>query len=87
MESRTEKLLRLWKSRQTADGHDVSGVKTLDEAEHFFEKEEQSVQENETVTPPSMARNGNEEPEVPENPDEEVTEDEQCDIDPVGEPV
>ena len=87
MERRTEKLLRLWKSRQTAEGHDVSGVKTLEEAERFFSKGEQSAQENEIVTPPSAALDGNEEPEAPAIPDEEVTEDEQCDIDPVDEPV
>ena len=40
MESKKEKRLRLWKARQEAEGHDVSGVTTLEEAEHFFEKEE-----------------------------------------------
>ncbi len=30
--------LKLWKSRQTAEGHDVSKVSTLEEAAHFFDK-------------------------------------------------
>lgn len=37
-ESHNERLLRLWKARQEAEGHDVSGVTTLKEAEHFFNK-------------------------------------------------
>jgi hypothetical protein len=35
-----ERLLKLWKDRQTRRGIDVSGVKTLYEAEHFFDKED-----------------------------------------------
>lgn len=40
MESQKEKRLRLWKARQEAEGHDVSGVTTLEEAAHFFDKKE-----------------------------------------------
>lgn len=40
MESQKDKLLRLWKARQEAEGHDVSGVNTLEEAKHFFDKKE-----------------------------------------------
>lgn len=36
-ESRKDYLLRLWKIRQEAEGYDVSGVKTLEEAEHYFD--------------------------------------------------
>lgn len=42
MESRKEKLLRLWKARQEADGHDVSGVTTLEQAEHFYDKKSEA---------------------------------------------
>ena len=42
-EPRKEKLLRLWKIRQEAEGYDVSNVKTLEEAEHFFDKEPKVV--------------------------------------------
>ena len=37
-QSRNEWLLKLWKMRQEAEGIDVSGVSTLEEAEHFFDK-------------------------------------------------
>lgn len=37
-QSRNEWLLKLWKMRQEAEGIDVSGVNTLEEAEHFFDK-------------------------------------------------
>lgn len=37
-ESVKERKLRLWKTRQEAEGHDVSGVTTLEQAEHFFDK-------------------------------------------------
>lgn len=40
MESQKDKLLRLWKARQEAEGHDVSGVTTLEQAKHFFDKKE-----------------------------------------------
>lgn len=35
-QNKIEKLLKLWKARQTAEGYDVSGVKTLEDAERFF---------------------------------------------------
>ena len=38
MKEKKERLLRLWKIRQEQEGYDVSGVKTLEEAEHFFDK-------------------------------------------------
>ena len=110
METIRERRLRLWKARQTAEGHDVSGVKTLEEAEHFFDKKAQTPSQSrlapcqlsqgenqEIATPPVAAHNDevnkgtvhndSENPEVPEIPDEEETTDEQCDIDPVDEPV
>lgn len=34
-----ERLLKLWKIRQIQEGHDVSGVHSLEEAERFFDKE------------------------------------------------
>ena len=37
-QKREERLLRQWKIRQEAEGHDVSGVTTLAEAEEFFKK-------------------------------------------------
>ena len=39
-EPRESKLLRLWKIRQEKEGYDVSGVTTLEEAKHFFDKKE-----------------------------------------------
>ncbi len=36
-EKREEKLLKSWKARQEKEGHDVSNVKTLEEARHFFD--------------------------------------------------
>ena len=44
-ESRNEYLLKLWKTRQEAEGYDVSSVKTLEEAEHFFDKKEKKLNE------------------------------------------
>ena len=38
MTTQQEKRLKLWKARQQAEGHDVSGVTTLEQAEHFFDK-------------------------------------------------
>lgn len=55
MESQKEKRLRLWKARQEAEGYDVSGVTTLEQAAHFFDKKE-------APKPP-------EEPEIPEIPE------------------
>lgn len=43
MKEKKERLLRLWKIRQEQEGYDVSGVKTLEEAEHFFDKKEEST--------------------------------------------
>lgn len=60
MESHKDKLLRLWKARQTAEGHDVSGVNTLEEAKHFFDKKEAPAEVPEI---PEI-------PEVPEAPAE-----------------
>ena len=40
METQKEKRLRLWKARQEAEGHDVSGVTTLEQAEHFYDKKD-----------------------------------------------
>ena len=39
-EDQKAKRLRLWKTRQEADGYDVSGVTTLEQAEHFFDKKD-----------------------------------------------
>jgi hypothetical protein len=55
MESQKEKQLRLWKARQEAEGYDVSGVTTLEQAKHFFDKKEEPE-------PPEA-------PEVPEAPE------------------
>ena len=43
METQKEKRLRLWKARQEAEGHDVSGVTTLEQAAHFFDKKDTPV--------------------------------------------
>lgn len=43
--SNDERLLKLWKARQEAEGVDVSGVKTLEEAEHFYDKKETKEEE------------------------------------------
>ena len=64
MESRNEKLLRLWKARQEADGVDVSAVKTLEEAEHFYDKRP----EEGTAAAPAESED-NEVPNAPEVPD------------------
>ncbi len=37
-EKRETRLLRLWKVRQEREGKDVSGVKTLKQAEEFYKK-------------------------------------------------
>ena len=67
METQKEKRLRLWKARQEAEGHDVSGVTTLEQAEHFFDKKE-VPQLPEVPEIPEI-------PEVPEEPEvPEVTE-------------
>ena len=38
MKEKEERLLRLWKIRQEQEGVDVSGVRTLEEAKHFYDK-------------------------------------------------
>ena len=78
MNSREEYLLKLWKVRQEKEGHDVSGVTTLEEAKHFFdvkpEPPEIVTEPPEIVTEPT--ENGTEVPEneteVPENDVEPV---------------
>lgn len=67
MESHKEKLLRLWKARQTADGYDVSGVTTLEEAKHFFDKKEEEPEEQEAngISDQMEQEAENEEPEEP----------------------
>lgn len=40
METQKEKRLRLWKARQEAEGHNVSGVTTLEQAAHFFDNKD-----------------------------------------------
>ena len=62
MESQKDKLLRLWKARQEAEGHDVSGVTTLKEAEHFFDKKEDAK--------PAELPEAPEVPEVEEEPEQ-----------------
>ena len=58
MESIKEKRLRLWKARQEAEGHDVSGVTTLEEAEHFFDKKDEPkpVEEPEVIEEPEKPK-------------------------------
>ena len=64
MESIKDKRLRLWKARQEAEGHDVSGVTTLEEAEHFFDKKDEPKPMEEAEAPEAQ-----EEPEVIEEPE------------------
>lgn len=56
-------LLELWKIRQEAEGYDVSGVNTLEEAEHFFDN-----------NPPKKAEKLAEQPQDNSNEDESSTE-------------
>lgn len=74
MESHKDKLLRLWKARQAAEGHDVSGVTTLEEANHFFDKKEdpELLEVPEIPEIPEVTEVTEEPAEVPEIP--EVTE-------------
>lgn len=51
MMTQREKRLKLWKARQTAEGYDVSGVTTLEQAEHFFDKQEESTAPEEPEKP------------------------------------
>lgn len=55
MESIKDKRLRLWKARQEAEGHDVSGVTTLEEAEHFFDKKDEPKPVEEPEKPKKKA--------------------------------
>ena len=101
MENIRERRLRLWKARQEAEGYDVSKVRTLEEAEHFFDKKrkktpkkdqsadpETHAEEKENATQEALVADTEKAAqEAPELPAEEVIEDEQCDIDPVDEPV
>lgn len=73
MESQKEKRLRLWKARQEAEGHDVSSVTTLEQAEHFFDKKEPAA-EPENHENQEAAAEESEIPEVPEAPAEEPAE-------------
>ena len=55
-----ERLLKLWKIRQIQEGHDVSGVHSLKEAERYFEKEvdesvDETVSVDESVNVPGSA--------------------------------
>ena len=38
MKKHEQRQLKLWKARQEAEGHDVSGVNTLEEAKLFFDQ-------------------------------------------------
>ena len=51
METQKEKRLRLWKARQEAEGHDVSGVTNLEQAAHFFDKKDTPDEEQEEPKP------------------------------------
>ena len=51
-ESNQERKLRLWKARQEAEGHDVSGVTTLEQAAHFFDKKQPKKPEQKTPEQP-----------------------------------
>lgn len=43
MKKKDERMLKLWKARQEAEGHDVSAVKTLKDAEQFFAKKKRKA--------------------------------------------
>ena len=62
MKEKEERLLRLWKIRQEQEGVDVSGVRTLEEAKHFYDKKPTKKVEEPVV----------EEVEIPEITEEEV---------------
>lgn len=51
MRDKKRKRLKLWKARQEAEGHDVSGVTTLEEAAHFFDKKDTPVTPEEQKEP------------------------------------
>lgn len=54
-QKREDRLLRQWKIRQEAEGHDVSEVKTLEDAENFFKKK---AKDDKTEEPPKGDDNG-----------------------------
>lgn len=45
MSNHEERLLKLWKARQEAEGKDVSKVKTLKQAEAFYKKKDEKKEE------------------------------------------
>ena len=68
MMTQKEKRLKLWKARQAAEGYDVSGVTTLEQAEHFFDKKEPEAPKD--PAPAEETESGeSEEPAVPEEPE------------------
>lgn len=70
MMTQREKRLKLWKARQTAEGYDVSGVTTLEQAEHFFDKKEPEAPKD--PAPAEETESGEQEetaePEKPKKP-------------------
>lgn len=54
-QKREDRLLRQWKIRQEAEGHDVSEVKTLEDAENFFKKKK--VKKSEAKKEPEKGEN------------------------------
>lgn len=60
-QKREERLLRQWKIRQQKEGHDVSEVKTLEDAENFFKKKKAKKSKKKT------------EPEKGENNGDDIT--------------
>ena len=71
MKEKKERLLRLWKIRQEQEGYDVSGVKTLEEAEHFFDKKTTKKGANKKTTK-KIEEPVVEEVEIPAITEEEV---------------
>lgn len=57
-QKREDRLLRQWKIRQEAEGHDVSEVKTLEDAENFFKKKKKEAKDDKTEEPPKGDDNG-----------------------------
>lgn len=71
MKEKKERLLRLWKIRQEQEGYDISGVKTLEEAEHFFDKKTTKKATNKKTTK-KVETPVIEEVEMPEITEEQV---------------
>ena len=69
MMTQREKRLKLWKARQTAEGYDVSGVTTLEQAEHFFDKKEEPAAPAVPAPAEETESGESEEPAVPEEPE------------------